>query len=79
MFLFTSQNFHGDITSECDEGELAWVDKKDILSLNLWEGDKYFLDLLSKDFPFFSMKLSYEKDKLIEIKLDGKTIVPWEI
>lgn len=79
MFLFTSQNFHGDITPECDEGELAWVDKKDILSLNLWEGDKYFLDLLSKDFPFFSMKLSYEKDKLIEIKLDGKTIVPWEI
>lgn len=72
MFLFTSKDFEGEITKDCNEGDLAWIPKKDVLSLNLWEGDKYFLDLISTDSPFFSMKLSYEKDKLIEIKLNGE-------
>lgn len=72
MFLFTSKDFGGEITKDCNEGDLAWIPKKDVLSLNLWEGDKYFLNLISTDSPFFSMKLSYEKDKLIEIKLNGE-------
>ncbi len=27
----------------CNEGTLEWVKKEDVLSLNLWEGDKIFL------------------------------------
>lgn len=37
IFLYTSDKFEGEITT-CDEGALEWVKKKDILSLNLWEG-----------------------------------------
>lgn len=45
MHLFTADQFTGEIT-DCDEGELVWVPKKEIKDLKLWEGDKIFLRLL---------------------------------
>ncbi len=68
IFVFTATEFSGEII-ECNEGELKWIDKKDILSLNLWEGDRIFLKMLIEDAPFFSLKLSYKGDELIEKKL----------
>ena len=65
MHLFTTNSFTGKITECCNEGELVWVDKDCISSLPIWEGDRIFLDLLSKKSPFFSLKLVYENDKLI--------------
>lgn len=71
MFLYTADGFEGEMTA-CDEGKLRWVPKKDLLTLNLWEGDKIFLKLLAKDAPFFSLKLSYEGDDLVYAALDGQ-------
>ncbi len=59
IFLYTSDDFQGELI-ECNEGELKWIPIDKIKDLNLWEGDKKFLDLLWKDTPFFSMKLSYD-------------------
>ena len=73
MHLYTSQDFSGQLT-ECDEGQLEWVKKENIKELNLWEGDKIFLDLLTKDVPFFSIKLIYKNGILVSRTLDGKTI-----
>ena len=59
----------------CDEGVLEWVPKDKLLDLELWEGDKIFLRLLSERDDFFSLKLVYdESDELIEALLDGKAI-----
>ena len=65
IFVFTATEFSGEII-DCNEGELKWIDKKDILSLSLWEGDRVFLKLLIDDGPFFSLKLSYRGDELAE-------------
>lgn len=66
MHIFTSSSFIGQEII-CNEGDLVWVNKEDILSLNLWEGDYYFLAyLLKDDFSFFKMKLEYEKGKLLK-------------
>jgi 8-oxo-dGTP diphosphatase len=65
MHLFHTDDFSGDLVSECDEGNLEWVDKNIITTLQLWEGDKIFLDLLEKDVPFFSLKLVYEGSTLV--------------
>lgn len=73
MCLYTADKFEGEM-GECDEGELVWVSKKDLLNLTLWEGDKIFLELLSKEAPFFSLKLRYEGDLLKEAVLNGKMI-----
>ena len=50
----------------CDEGELCWVDKAMIPNLNIWAGDKIFLDLLINEKRFFSLKLVYRGDELTE-------------
>ena len=59
---------------DCDEGVLEWVKKDELLNLNLWEGDKIFLKLLKEDAPFFSLKLTYEGDRLTEAVLDGENL-----
>lgn len=69
MCVFTADAFDGELI-ECDEGELAWVEKSDVLALPTWEGDRVFLErLLSGDERFFSIKLRYEGDKLVEKKI----------
>ncbi len=67
MFLYTADSFEGELSS-CDEGELAWIPKKEILKLELWEGDREFLRLLEEDSVFFSMKLGYAGEHLVEVK-----------
>ena len=74
MHLFTCTDFDGDII-KCDEGELEWIDKNDLLRLNLWEGDKIFLRLIADKRPFFSLKLEYEGEKLVKAVLDGEDII----
>ncbi|WP_215699708.1 NUDIX domain-containing protein [Clostridium sp. MCC353] len=73
MCLYTSKGFEGEMTA-CSEGTLEWVKKEDVLSLNLWEGDKIFFQLLKEEAPFFSLKLRYEGDRLMEAVLDGKEL-----
>lgn len=70
MHLFHTDDFTGEIVRNCDEGNLEWVDKDEIVNLPLWEGDKIFLDLLRKDVPFFSLKLVYEGQDLISYALE---------
>ena len=74
MHLFHSTDFSGTV-KDCDEGVLEWVDKKALLSLPIWEGDKIFLRLLDEERPFFSLKLCYHGDRLTEAVLDGRTIL----
>lgn len=66
MYIYTSLDFKGELI-ECNEGELSWVDKEKVLSLPIWEGDKYFLKHLLKDDEYFEMRLIYEDDKLIQV------------
>lgn len=73
MHLFTSDVFSG-TPRECDEGVLEWIEKERLLSLPIWEGDKIFLRLLDTDEPFFSLKLCYQGDRLIQAVLNGKKI-----
>lgn len=65
IHLYTATEFEGTLT-DCDEGELVWVSKNEIENLHLWEGDKLFLRLLAESEEFFSMKLKYEGDTLVE-------------
>lgn len=65
MFVYTADTFEGTLT-DCDEGDLHWVNKTDLLSLPLWESDKIFLALLAEEKPYFSLKLVYENDVLVE-------------
>ena len=73
MHLFTCTDWTGEL-KECDEGELAWIDKRHLFDLTLWEGDRIFLRLLDTDEPFFSLKLVYQGETLTAAVLNGKQI-----
>lgn len=73
MHLFTATAWTGE-PHPCDEGELAWIEKTALLSLTLWEGDRIFLGLLETEAAFFSLKLRYEGERLIQAVLNGKEL-----
>lgn len=73
MHLFTADGFTGDLRP-CDEGDLEWVPKERIADLPIWAGDKIFLRLLTEDVPFFSLKLCYEGERLVQAVLDGRAL-----
>ena len=73
MHLFTVTDWTGE-ARECDEGELAWIKKQKLFDLTLWQGDRIFLQLLQEDVPFFSLKLTYQGDELLEAVLNGEKI-----
>lgn len=73
MYLFTATRFEGDMI-ECDEGELAWIDKDRLLELTLWEGDRVFLRLLDTRQDWFDLTLNYVGESLASASLDGAAL-----
>ena len=68
IYVFTSNDFTGKLI-ECNEGELQWVYKDKVTSLNLWEGDKIFIEKIKEDTPFFTIKYLYDGDTLLNYDL----------
>lgn len=74
MHLYTADQWTGE-PADCDEGVLEWVDKKEVWNLELWEGDRIFFRLLEENIPFFSLKLAYNGNGVLEnAVLNGKTM-----
>ena len=48
----------------CNEGDLKWIPKSEILNLNLWEGDRYFLEPMLRGESDLNMRLTYSGDEL---------------
>ena len=69
MHVFTSDDFSGEL-KECVEGDLQWIEKNTVMKLNLWEGDRIFLEKIREPGPFFTLKCSYEGDKLVGYQLN---------
>lgn len=70
MYVFTANKFEGELI-ECNEGELEWINKDKVLDLKTWEGDRLFLERILKiDYPFFTAKVEYEGEKLINYELN---------
>lgn len=76
MSLYTADGFEGD-PIECDEGQLEWVEKDAVWGMEIWEGDKVFFRLLDEERDFFSLKLVYDTEDVLQYAaLDG---VPMEL
>jgi 8-oxo-dGTP diphosphatase len=62
-FVFVVTDFDGELI-DSPEGQLRWIPDDELLSLNLWEGDRLFLPWLDQP-GFFSGKFSYVEGQLI--------------
>ena len=71
MFLYHAVGFAGSL-KDCDEGVLEWVPIERVNALPQWAGDRLFLQRLQQNVPFFTMKLRYEGENLVEAVLNGK-------
>ena len=58
VFLFVIDDFEGGLI-DSPEGKLEWIPNDRLSELNLWEGDKIFIEWLFQD-KFFSAKFNYE-------------------
>jgi 8-oxo-dGTP diphosphatase len=63
-FVFVADQFEGQLI-ESSEGVLAWIEDRQLLELDLWEGDRIFLPWLEKP-GFFSGKFVYQDGHLVE-------------
>ncbi|MBP5091550.1 MAG: DNA mismatch endonuclease Vsr [Bacilli bacterium] len=66
MYLYVGTSFEGELL-DCPEGDLEWVRKKDVMSLDIWEGDRAFLPLLEKEEAPFHMSLVYHSNELVKV------------
>ena len=67
MHLFICTDFTGELT-ECNEGELVWLPKAELLTKRMWAGDRIFLKALDERREFFSLKLRYRGEELVEAR-----------
>ena len=67
MHLFTCTAWTGELI-DCDEGELVWLSKSELLKKKMWEGDRLFLKALDTCRDFFTLKLVYRGETLISSK-----------
>ncbi len=74
MYLFTANGWAGEISRDCDEGELEWVPKEQVPRLPIWEGDRIFLRLLAEDGPPFLLTLQYAGGALVRAVLNGRKL-----
>ena len=47
MHLYTADGWEGEMI-ECNEGNLEWLEKKEVFNLKVWEGDKIFFWLMQQ-------------------------------
>lgn len=66
MHLYSADQFTGELI-DCDEGQLVWINKEDVLKVPHWEGDQYFLKKMLSQNEYFEMTLFYKDDKLIKV------------
>ncbi len=68
MHLFTCTGYEGTLKTDCAEGELVWLPKAELLEKKMWAGDRIFLRALEERPDFFTLKLRYRGEELVEAK-----------
>jgi len=67
VFIFTVTDYKGELI-DSPEGKLEWISNDKLTSLNLWDGDKIFLEWLNQS-KFFSAKFNYKNGKFIDYEV----------
>ncbi len=75
MHVFHAEKFSGSLISDCNEGDLEWVPLSKLGELPQWEADEIFQNFVIQRKPFFSLKVIYKNNKLIETYLNGEKFI----
>ncbi|MDO4680698.1 MAG: 8-oxo-dGTP diphosphatase [Aerococcus sp.] len=72
MFLYSGTLTTDQVITN-DEGTMSWISKEEVLSLNLWPGDRFFLEKLLAGETGLEMKLRYNADGALIEAVDVST------
>ncbi|MBR1640068.1 MAG: NUDIX domain-containing protein [Treponema sp.] len=72
MHIFRARTFSGSLRTDCPEGDLEWIPLAKLKDLPHWQADEIFYDFLAENHPFFSLKVVYKNNELIETYLNGE-------
>ncbi len=68
VFVYECFDFEGDII-ESDEGSLHWIPDEDIMNINIYEGDKVFLDVLYGSTDNFYGTFYYKHGEFVDAEI----------
>jgi len=69
MYLYTAEIVdEGFPVPECDEGTFAWIPLSEVMELNLWPGDRIFLEMLMRGDRDIDLTLCYHGDDLVGVR-----------
>jgi 8-oxo-dGTP diphosphatase len=74
-FVFTaclSEHSSQTRLAACEEGTLHWIPATDLLSLNLWPGDRHFIPMVVEEKPFAGF-IRYQGQDVVEYRVDSPT------
>lgn len=69
IYIFVASKYEGNLLETSEEGELEWIDEKDLASLNQFDQNKKFTSYLFKDEIFEGKFTIDDKCKVIEYKI----------
>ena len=73
MFIFSCRDFEGEVPEDrlddCPEGRLLWVDNDKVMDLNMWDGDRVFLEWVATK-KVFNAKIEYKDGELKKYNVD---------
>lgn len=73
MFVFSCRDFEGEVPEDrlddCPEGRLLWVDNDKVMDLNMWDGDRVFLEWVATK-KVFNAKIEYKEGILDKYHVD---------
>lgn len=64
VFVYRFDSYQGELI-ESPEGDLKWVTPKEMKNVNLWAGDRIFMDWLDRE-NIFSAVFKYESGELLD-------------
>lgn len=65
VFVYTAEDFTGELLDDVPEGSLEWIRDDEILRLPLWDSDQVFLPWVAQG-QFFSGKFNYDGEKFVD-------------
>ena len=64
IYVYQSNDYVGTL-QECNEGTLAYISQNEVLDLELWEGDRIFLEKIFRNEIPFSIRLYYDENETL--------------
>ena len=64
IYVYQTNDYIGTL-QECNEGTLAYIAQNKILHLELWEGDRIFLEKMFRNEIPFSISLYYDENEVL--------------